>query len=78
MACRSDHAGPYGPRCSRRQKGENMIDAINGLWQLLTVFFTTDVIYMPLFMGMILFNLIFWAVYMLIGLLDPDTWEVRF
>ena len=52
-----------------------LIDAISGLWDLLTIFFTTDVIYMPLFMGMILFNLIFWAVYMLIGLLDPEVWK---
>lgn len=52
-----------------------MIDAVSGLWELLTIFFTTDVVYMPLFTGMILFNLIFWAVYMLIGLLDTDVWK---
>lgn len=55
-----------------------MIELLSGLWELLTIFFTEEVIYMPLFSGLILFNLIFWAVYMLIGLLDPDTWEVRF
>lgn len=47
---------------------------ISDLWNLITIFFTEEVIYMPLFMGMILFNLIFWAVYMLVGLLDPDVW----
>ena len=52
-----------------------MIESVSGLWDLLTIFFTTDVVYMPLFMGLILFNLIFWAVYMLIGLLDPEVWR---
>lgn len=51
-----------------------MIDMISELWNLLTIFFTTDVIYMPLFTGMILFNLIFWMIYMLMGLLDINTW----
>lgn len=47
---------------------------VSDLWKLITIFFTEEVIYMPLFMGMILFNLIFWAVYLLIGLLDIDVW----
>lgn len=51
-----------------------MIDAFSALWQLLTMFFSTDVIYVPLFEALLLLNLIMWAVYMLIGLLDPDTW----
>lgn len=51
-----------------------MIDFVSELWNLLTIFFTTDVIYMPLFLGMLLFNLIFWAVYLTIGLLDVDVW----
>lgn len=51
-----------------------MIELISGLWELLTIFFSEEVIYMPLFTGMILFNLIFWCVYMLIGFLDPDVW----
>ena len=48
---------------------------VSDLWDLITIFFTVDVIYMPLFAGMILFNLIFWAVYMLIGLLDIREWS---
>lgn len=52
-----------------------MIDAFSALWQLLTMFFSTDVIYVPLFEALLLLNLIMWAVYMLIGLLDPDTWS---
>ena len=52
-----------------------MIDMVSELWNLLTIFFTTDVIYMPLFMGMLLFNLIFWMVYLLIDLLDPHVWR---
>ena len=51
-----------------------MIEMIGGLWELLTIFFTEEVVYMPLFTALILFNLIFWCVYMLIGFLDPDVW----
>lgn len=52
-----------------------MIEAMEALWKLLTMFFSVDVVYLPLFQGLILLNLIMWAVYMLIGLLDPDTWK---
>lgn len=51
-----------------------LIEMISGLWELLTIFFTDEVVYMPLFTALILFNLIFWCVYMLIGFLDPDVW----
>lgn len=58
-----------------RLKVNYMIEAMEALWKLLTMFFSVDVVYLPLFQGLILLNLIMWAVYMLIGLLDPDTWK---
>ena len=63
------------PMFMQAERSDFMIDMVSELWNLLTIFFTTDVIYMPLFGGMILFNLIFWAVYMLIGLLDIREWS---
>lgn len=63
------------PMIMQAERSGFMIDMVSELWELLTIFFTTDVIYMPLFAGMILFNLIFWAVYMLIGLLDIREWS---
>lgn len=55
-----------------------MIDAISSLWSLMTIFFTPEVIYQPLFMAMILFVTLFYVVYLLIMILDPDTWGYRF
>ena len=55
-----------------------MIDFVGSLWNLMTAFFTIEVIYNPLFMGLILFNLIFFTVYFLMSLLDPSNWDVRF
>lgn len=55
-----------------------MIEAISHLWDLMTIFFTSEVIYHPLFMAMILFVPIFYTVYYLMNLLDPNTWGARF
>lgn len=55
-----------------------MIDVISHLWELMTIFFTPEVIYQPLFMAMLLMILIFYAVYFLMNLLDPSTWGYKF
>lgn len=55
-----------------------MIEAINGLWSLMTIFFTTEVIYQPLFMGMLLFIPIFYAVYIYMELMNPHNWFKNF
>lgn len=55
-----------------------MIDAISDLWSLMTVFFTVDVIYDPLFMGLLLMPTIFYVVYLLVALLNYDSWIRRF
>lgn len=55
-----------------------MIDLIGSLWNILTTFFSTDVIYNSLFMGLILFNLIFFVVYFFMAIFDPANWDVRF
>ena len=51
-----------------------MFDAMSYLWDLCTVFFTVEVIYEPLFMGLILMPTIFYVVYLLIDLLDYSSW----
>ena len=65
----------WTPQFARQKEGVILIDAISGLWDLITIFFTTDIIYQNLFMGMFLLNLIFWCIYLLIGLLDPEVWK---
>ena len=55
-----------------------MIDSISYLWSLMTVFFTVDVIYEPLFMGLLLMPTIFYVVYLLLELLDYSSWTRRF
>lgn len=55
-----------------------MIESISHLWEIMTIFFTTEVIYQPLFMAMILFIMIFYVIYYLINFLDPSTWGVHF
>lgn len=55
-----------------------MIDVLTNLWTLITVFFTVDVIYQPLFMGMLLMPTIFYVIYLLIDLLSFNSWTGRF
>lgn len=55
-----------------------MIEAISGLWSIMTIFFTTEVIYQPLFMAMLLFIFIFYGVYLLMELLDIHNWTRSF
>ena len=55
-----------------------MIDLVGSLWNLMTIFFTTEVIYNPLFMALIFFNIIFFTIYFYMALLDPSNWDVRF
>ena len=43
-----------------------MIDSFGYLWDFLTLFFTDQVIYQPLFMALILMNLLFAVGYLLL------------
>ena len=70
---------PPGPHHRLRKHKEGfMFDAMSNLWSLMTVFFTVDVIYEPLFMGLLLMPTIFYVVYLLIELLDYNSWTRRF
>lgn len=69
---------PLGSLSLRNGKENSMIDMISHLWNIMTIFFTEKVIYNPLFMGMLLFVLIFYVIYFLIGLLTPDNWIHRY
>ena len=51
-----------------------MLDSMGYLWDLCMVFFTEEVIYEPLLMGLILMPVIFYAVYLLASLLDFSSW----
>ena len=55
-----------------------MLDSLSYLWSLMTVFFTVEVIYEPLFMGLLLMPTIFYVVYLLMELLDFGSWSGRF
>lgn len=41
-----------------------MIESFSLLWSIMTAFFNTVVIYEPLFMALLLFNLIFGVIYL--------------
>lgn len=56
----------------------NVIDYMTEIWNMLTVFFTTEVIYFPLFLGMLLMVLIFYVIYFVKDILDPSTWGYKF
>lgn len=68
----------WDPHPKRRGKEQYMIDLFGSLWSILTTFFSMELIYNPLFMGLILFNLIFFVVYCLMAMFDPANWDVRF
>ena len=55
-----------------------MFDVLTYLWSLMTVFFTVDVIYAPIFMALILMPTMFYVVYLLLELLDFGSWSRRF
>ena len=47
-----------------------MIDFMSLLWDLCSVFFTVEVIYNPLFMGLILMPTIFFVFYLLLQIIS--------
>lgn len=66
-------ASPLG-RPVLRRKGYNMITAINNLWSLMTIFFSTTVLGNDLFLAMIILSTIFASIYIFMWFLDRDTW----
>lgn len=51
-----------------------MIYMMSCLWDLCMIFFTSEVIYQPFFMGLILMPTVFYIIYLLIDLIDVASW----
>ena len=52
-----------------------MIDKIAKLWELLTVFFTSEIFTDNLFLSLIVLMSIFGVIYIFMTFFDPDTWR---